>query len=59
MDKEIKDLIRKIENNSDYQLRNSEFYEPWDMSKQSFENIADSCYYLLGDCLTLLKKLCG
>ena len=55
--KEINNLLEKIKKNQYFDLRNSEFYEPWDTSDETKGEIADACYYLLTDCIDLLKEL--
>mgnify|MGYP003290136040 CR=1 FL=1 len=55
--KEIKDLLNEIKDNQYINLRNSEYYEPWDISDSTKDSISDACYYKLMKCIDLLKAL--
>lgn len=55
--KEIKDLLKEIEDNQYVNLRNSEHYAPWDISECTKDSISDACYYKLMKCIDLLKDL--
>lgn len=48
------ELINKIRNNRSFDLRASEFYEPWDISDETIKDMADDFYYLLKDVLNYL-----
>lgn len=54
MDK--KELIDKIRNNRSFDLRASEFFEPWSASEETIKEMADDFYYLLKDVLYYLQK---
>jgi hypothetical protein len=48
------ELINKIRNNRSFDLRASEFYEPFDISDETIKDMADDFYYLLKDVLNYL-----
>lgn len=50
------ELIDNIRNNQRFQLRDSEFYEPWDVSDETMKEMADDFYYLLKDVLDYLEE---
>lgn len=50
------ELIDNIRNNQRFQLRDSEFYEPWDVSDDTMKEMADDFYYLLKDVLDYLEE---
>ena len=56
MDKEIKTLIDRIESDSNFQARDNKYFEPWDCDTDRLIEIGNSCYYLLKECLSVLKK---
>lgn len=51
-----KELIDKIRNNRNFDLRDSEFFEPWNTSEEKTKEMADDFYYLLKDVLVYLQK---
>lgn len=50
------ELINKIKSNKSFDLRDSEFYEPFDVSPETTKDMANDFYYLLKDVLVYLAS---
>ena len=50
-----RELIDSIRNNRSFDLRSSEYYEPWDVLQETIKEMADDFYYLLKDVLDYLE----
>ena len=49
------ELIDSIRNNRSFDLRSSEYYEPWDVLQETIKEMADDFYYLLKNVLDYLE----
>ena len=50
------ELIDDIRNNRSFEMRDSEYYEPWEVSQETIERMADDFYYLLTNVLDYLEE---
>mgnify|MGYP003292634585 CR=1 FL=1 len=55
--KEIKELLKEIEDNQYIQLRDSEHYISCCVEDSTKDEISDACYFKLMKCVDLLKDL--